>query len=86
MVNCHYLYGPNNAKLVIGVEVSNNGMNFTEIAVVPDITAAADGIRPSPIVGAQAAFVRFRYTFDVTGATKGEGASCFDVHAEVDHS
>ena len=88
MLNVHYIYALNGAAKVLAykAQLSNDGTSWVDSTTLVD-SASAVTATPRPVVATvNAAFIRFVYTFTVTGVADDMGGVCFDLHVNLDHS
>jgi hypothetical protein len=86
-LNVHYIWDTVTSSTITYVgEVSADGVHWYPVSAFTD-NASAPTSAPQRVVGtlAGAAFLRFKFTLNTTGAS-GLGGVCFDLHVELDHA
>lgn len=77
----HYLYGGTTRSLTYKAQLSNDGVVWVDSTSVTD-SLNATGVGALKEGECRAAFIRFEFSFSVTGS--GQGAVCFDLHVRLD--
>jgi len=87
MFNVHYIFGQGGATLNIAYQgqVSNDGVNWVNVTALTDNTGAVTATPRQIIAAVNGAYLRFVYTFTVTGSTGQVGGAAFDLHVKLDH-
>lgn len=87
MFNVHYIFGQAGATVDIAydAELSNDGTNWVDSSTLADNVGTATTTPRQIVATVNAAYIRFRYTFTVTGGANNIGGVCFDLHVNLDH-
>ncbi len=75
------------ATIAYQAQVSNDGVEWVNVATLTD--SATDVTNPARqvVAAVNGAYLRFLYTFSLTGASAGQMAgTCFDLHVNLDHA
>jgi len=88
MLMVHYIFTQSvNAVLSYQGQASNDGVNWVDVAALYDATNAATATPRPMVASVNAAWLRFKYVFNViVGPGVEVGGVCFDLHVKLDHS
>jgi hypothetical protein len=87
MLGIHYIFGQGGATISLAykAQLSNDGTNWVDSSTLTDTYGAVTTAPRQKVAAINAAYIRFVYTFTVTGAPDDVGGVCFDLHVNLDH-